>query len=56
MKNLMESNNGIQKGQIKEKPKILPLPNGPYYLINDIEPKIIENLQNSRGEPLSTIC
>jgi CDGSH-type Zn-finger protein len=33
----------------------LPPPNGPYYLINDIEPKIIENLQNSKGESLSTI-
>ena len=39
----------------RQKPKILPLPNGPYYLINDIEPKTIENLQNSKGELLSTI-
>ena len=51
----MESKSGVQKDQQKEKPKILPLPNGPYYLINDMEPKIIENLQNSNGEPLSTI-
>jgi len=36
------------------KPKILPLPNGPYYLINDMEPKVIENLKNFKGEPLST--
>jgi hypothetical protein len=36
------------------RPKILPLPNGPYYLINDMEPKIVENLQNSKGEPLSS--
>ena len=41
---------------IKEKPKIMPLPNGPYYLLNDIEPKIVENLQNSKGEPLSTVA
>jgi CDGSH-type Zn-finger protein len=40
---------------IKEKPKILPLPNGPYYLLNDMKPKIVENLQNSKGEPLSTV-
>lgn len=38
------------------RPKILPLPNGPYYLINDMEPKIVENLQNSKGEPLSSIA
>jgi CDGSH-type Zn-finger protein len=40
---------------IKEKPKILPLPNGPYYLLNDMQPKIVENLQNSKGELLSTV-
>ncbi|MFL6323015.1 MAG: hypothetical protein ACJ72Q_21425, partial [Nitrososphaeraceae archaeon] len=40
---------------IKEKPKILPLPNGPYYLSNDMQPKIVENLQNSKGELLSTV-
>jgi len=39
----------------KEKPKILPLPNGPYYLLNDMKPKIVENLQNSKGELLSTV-
>jgi CDGSH-type Zn-finger protein len=33
----------------------LPLSNGPYYLINDMVPKIVENLQNSKGESLSTI-
>jgi hypothetical protein len=37
----------------KEKPKILPLPNGPYYLLNDMKPKIVENLQNSKGDLLS---
>lgn len=51
----MESNNGVQEHQLKEKPKILSLPNGPYYLLNDMEPKVVENLQNSEGEPLSTI-
>src|SRR5919202_4359 len=39
----------------KEKPKIMPLPNGPYYLLNDMKPKIVENLQNSKGELLSTV-
>jgi CDGSH-type Zn-finger protein len=53
----LEPNSGgeKEKDQLKEKPKILPLPNGPYYLINDMTPKIVENLQNSEGEPLSTI-
>jgi hypothetical protein len=32
---------------MKEKPKILPLANGPYYFLNDMKPKIIENLENS---------
>jgi CDGSH-type Zn-finger protein len=53
--------NGSSKGaeevqsHLKEKPKILPLPNGPYYLLNDTQPKIVENLQNSEGKQLSTI-
>jgi CDGSH-type Zn-finger protein len=56
----LESNNskGVDEvggHLIKEKPKILPLPNGPYYLLNDMKPKIVENLQNSKGEPLSTV-
>lgn len=56
----MESNSSKDSGEvgdplIKEKPKILPLPNGPYYLLNDLKPKIVENLQNSKGEPLSTM-
>jgi CDGSH-type Zn-finger protein len=47
--------NGSSPIIIKEKPKIMPLPNGPYYLLNDMKPKIVENLQNSKGEPLSTV-
>ena len=39
----------------KPKPKIVPLPNGPYYLLNDQEMKVVENLQNSKGEKLSNI-
>ena len=51
----MESNDGIKDNNLKEKPKILTLQNGPYYLLNSMEPKIVENLQNSKGELLSTI-
>lgn len=36
-------------------PIIIPLPNGPLYLINDRKSRIIENLENSRGENLSNI-
>jgi CDGSH-type Zn-finger protein len=51
----VETNNGEQQDQLGEKPKIVPLPNGPYYLINDTKPIVIENLKNSKGESLSTI-
>jgi uncharacterized Fe-S cluster protein YjdI len=51
----VESNSRAQEDQLKEKPKIMPLPNGPYYLLNDMVPKIVKNLQNSEGELLSTI-
>lgn len=36
------------------KPKILPLTNGPFYLLNDMKPKVVYNLQNFKGESLST--
>jgi CDGSH-type Zn-finger protein len=52
---ISEAANGSGSIIKKEKPKIMPLPNGPYYLLNDMQPKIVENLQNSRGEPLSTV-
>jgi CDGSH-type Zn-finger protein len=45
-------NNNIKSNN---KPMIVPLPNGPLYLINDREKKIIENLENSKGEKLSNI-
>lgn len=38
-----------------EKPKIMCLPNGPYYLLNEFTPKVIANLRNSKGEPCMTI-
>ncbi|MGH9913239.1 MAG: hypothetical protein ACRD5E_04465 [Nitrososphaeraceae archaeon] len=39
----------------QNKPKIMPLPNGPYYLSNDMTPKTVPNLQTSDGKPLSNI-
>jgi CDGSH-type Zn-finger protein len=36
-------------------PIIAPLHNGPLYLINDREPKVVENLVNSKDEKLSNI-
>ena len=39
----------------KEKPKIACLPNGPYYLLNDMMPKAIPNIQTSKGGPCLTI-
>jgi CDGSH-type Zn-finger protein len=50
-----EAANGSSSIIKKEKPKILALPNRPYYLLNDMKPKIVENLRNSKGEPLSTV-
>ncbi len=49
------NNEKQQEDQLREKPKIVPLPGGPYYFINDMEPKVVENLQNSKGESLSVI-
>ena len=40
----------------KEKPKIACLPNGPYYLLNDMTPKVVPNIQNSNGEPRTTVA
>lgn len=51
---ISNKNNDKTDDNDQVKPKILPLVNGPYYLINDMEPKIVDNLQNSKGEPLST--
>ncbi len=39
----------------EEKPKIACLPNGPYYLLNDLTPKVVPNLRDSKGEPCSTV-
>jgi CDGSH-type Zn-finger protein/ferredoxin len=47
------SNNNTAKSN--NKPMIVPLPNGPLYLINDREAKVIENIVNSKDEKLSNI-
>ena len=52
---MSNSSREAEENQLKEKPKILALRNGPYYLLNDMKPKIVENLQSSEGEQLSTI-
>jgi len=38
-----------------EKPKIACLPNGPYYLLNDLTPRVIPNIQKSQGGSCATI-
>ena len=38
-----------------EKPRIVCLPNGPYYLLNDLAPHAIPHLQTSRGEACVTV-
>jgi CDGSH-type Zn-finger protein/ferredoxin len=37
-----------------EKPKISCLPNGPYYLFNDMTPRVIPSVESSAGEPRAT--
>ena len=32
-----------------EKPKIVCLQNGPYYLLNDMEPRVVPNIQTPSG-------
>lgn len=39
----------------KVKPKIACLPNGPYYLLNDPQPRVIPHIQKSNGEFCATI-
>ncbi len=38
-----------------EKPQIACLPNGPYYLLNDLTPRVVPNIQKSKGDPCITI-
>ena len=49
----------LRKGQNnmgEEKPKIACLPNGPYYLLNDMTPKVVPNIRKSNGDPCHTIA
>ena len=39
-----------------DQPKIACLPNGPYYLLNDMTPRVIPNIQTSDGESCATVA
>jgi CDGSH-type Zn-finger protein len=38
-----------------EKPKIACLANGPYYLLNDMNPQVVPNICKSNGDPCLTV-
>ncbi|MGI0013121.1 MAG: hypothetical protein ACREBU_06735, partial [Nitrososphaera sp.] len=38
-----------------DKPKIIPIPNGPLYLINSSTPQMVENILDSQGKPIYKI-
>jgi CDGSH-type Zn-finger protein len=44
-----------RSSSLASKPQIIPVSNGPLYLINSQRPENVENLQNSKGEPISKI-
>ncbi len=39
----------------QQKPRIVCLPNGPYYLFDDFTKKVFASIKNSRGEPCATV-
>jgi CDGSH-type Zn-finger protein len=39
----------------KPKPQIVPLPNGPYYYLNDFKPHEVEGITNSKGKKVSNV-
>ena len=49
------SNNTTKSDNDNSNSMIVTLPNGPLYLINNREPKVVENLVNSKDEKLSNI-
>src|SRR6185503_5107626 len=49
------SSSELKSSTQAEKPKLMPVPNGPLYLINSQTPQKVENLQNSAGEPISKV-
>lgn len=44
-----------KSSSLSDKPKIMPIPNGPLYLINSSTPQRVENIFNSKGEPIYKI-
>jgi CDGSH-type Zn-finger protein len=36
-------------------PKIVPVPNGPLYLINDNTPQVVANIEGSDGQPVKVV-
>lgn len=57
IENKIESDSKKRNNDVKLKiiPKIIPLPNGPLYLLNNVEPMVVDNLQNSRREMLFNV-
>lgn len=45
-----------RSSSLANRPKIMPVPNGPLYLIDSQTPEKVENLQNSGGEPIYRIA
>ena len=45
----------MSAGSSASKPSIACLPNGPYYLLHDLTPAVVPNLQNAKGESLSSV-
>ncbi|MGH9876806.1 MAG: CDGSH iron-sulfur domain-containing protein [Nitrososphaerales archaeon] len=41
--------------KLSDKPKIMPIPNGPLYLINSSTPQRVENILDSQGKPIFKI-
>jgi len=41
--------------ETQQKPKIVCLPNGPYYLLNDMTPAPVANLRRANGEPCANV-
>jgi len=41
--------------ETQQKPKIVCLPNGPYYLLNDMVPVPVPNLRRANGEPCANV-
>ena len=39
----------------QQKPKIACLPNGPYYLLNDMTPAAVPNLRRANGDPCASV-